>query len=118
MAEKKTEEKLGKTGLSQIEKALETIPENKKIFAEKLYKRIKFMDKTLDDLQKKIKKEGPIIEAKNGNGFTVLTENPAQKSYTSMMGKYNTSVKNLLDLIPNDVGVDDELMSFIKGKSK
>lgn len=118
MTEKKTEEKLGNTGLSQIKKALDTIPENKKIFAEKLYKRVKFMDKTLDDLQKTIKKEGPVIETKNGNGFTVLTENPAQKSYTSMMGKYNASVKNLLDLIPNDARVDDELMSFIKGKTK
>ena len=118
MAEEKSEEKLGSTGLSKIKNALEAIPENKKIFAEKLYKRIKFMDKTLDDLQKKIKKEGPIIEAKNGNGFTVVSENPAQKSYTSMMGKYNASVKCLLDLIPDNVGEDDELMSFIKGKSK
>lgn len=118
MTEEKSEEKLGSTGLSKIKNALEAIPENKKIFAEKLYKRIKFMDKTLDDLQKKIKKEGPIIEAKNGNGFTVVSENPAQKSYTSMMGKYNASVKSLLDLIPDNVGEDDELMSYIKGKSK
>lgn len=118
MAEKKSDEKLGNAGLTQIKKALDTIPENKKIFAEKLYKRVKFMDKTLDDLQKKIKKEGPVIEAKNGNGFTVLTENPAQKAYTSMMGKYNASVKNLLDLIPNNADPDDELMGYIKGKSK
>lgn len=118
MADKKSEEKLDKTALAKIKKALDTIPENKKIFAEKLYKRIKFMDKTLDDLQKKIKKEGPVIETKNGNGFTVLTENPAQKSYTGMMGKYNASVKTLLDLIPENAGADDELMEFAKRKAK
>jgi hypothetical protein len=34
------------------------------------------------------------------------------------LGKYNASVKTLLDLIPENAGADDELMEFAKRKAK
>lgn len=113
MTEKKTNGKNDEKRLSGAALGLDLVAENKKIFVKKLYKKIKFMDKTLDDLQKRIKKEGSVIETQNGNGFTVLTENPAQKAYTGLIGKYNAAVKTLLDFIPSDAAADDELMSFI-----
>ena len=101
--------------ISDIALAIDTIPEHKKGLAEKLYKRVKFMDRTLNALEKTIKKEGAVITAINGNGFETVSEHPAQKSYNIMIGKYNALVKTILDLIPNDNSQGDELIEFLSG---
>lgn len=101
--------------ISDITLAIDTIPESKKGLAEKLYKRVKFMDRTLNALEKTIKKEGAVITATNGNGFETTLEHPAQKSYNIMIGKYNALVKTILDLIPDGQGQNDELLDFLSG---
>lgn len=116
MLEEMSEESKKKTGLAAFKESLETLPENKKYLANKLFKNIQFMDKTLKELQEKIKNEGAVITTTNGNGFEVLTENPAQKSYNIMIGKYNAAVKTMLDLLPAGVGEDDPLMGFLKNR--
>lgn len=101
-------------GLAAFRESLEELPENKEYLAKKLFKRVEFMDKTLNELQKKIKKEGAVISTTNGNGFEVLTENPAQKSYNVMIGKYNAAIKTLLDLLPETAASGDRLLDFLQ----
>lgn len=106
-----------KKELAELKKSIGLIGENKRAFARKLYGRIEFMDETLNELEQKIKDDGPIVEGVNGNGFKVMQEHPAQKSYNVMVGKYNAMVKTIIDLIPENVEEGDDLMNFIRGKS-
>ena len=94
---------------------IELIGENQKPVAKRLLKQLEFMEKTLKELQAQIKREGAIIEGKNGNGFTVKTEHPAQKSYNTMIGRYNALAKTFIELIPESAPSDDEFLSYIKG---
>lgn len=112
--QEKAEESKRKTGLAAFKAALAELPENEKYLAEKLLKRIQFMDKTLDELQKKIKKDGAVYEGINGNGFKCVSEHPAQKSYNTMIGKYATTIKILNDMLPDEAGLEDELMNFVE----
>ena len=73
---------------------------------------------TLNKLEKQVQQDGAIITAVNGNGFDVMSEHPAQKSYNTMIGRYNAMVKTLVDMIPDGKGEADELMSFLSGDAK
>lgn len=106
-------EKEIKKEISKYKKIFKNVPEDKKPFAEKLYNQAAFMVITLDDLQKKINREGPVITAVNGNGFETTTEHPAQKSYNTMIKNYNSTIKALIDLLPNSNTEDDELTQFL-----
>lgn len=107
------EENSRKGSTAKAKAAVDLVAENKKSFAKNLYKRIKFLDKQMDELEKKIKKEGAVVKGVNGNGFEVVQQNPAQKVYNEIAGKYNGLVKTLLELIPGDAAEADELLSFI-----
>lgn len=95
--------------------AVELVDSSHKELAKKLYKRICFMDKTLNALEKQVREEGAVITTVNGNGFDVTTEHPAQKSYNTMIGRYNAMVKSLVDMIPSGESDSDELMDFLGG---
>lgn len=101
-----------------LKELLELMDENRKPVAEKLLSRIKFMDTTLNKLQTQIKREGAVIEALNGNGFKTKTEHPAQKSYNTMIGRYNALVKTFIDLIPVGSSGEDEFLKFLNGDEK
>lgn len=103
--------------LNKYKKIFKNISEDKKSFVEKLYTEAVFMELTLSELQDKINEKGPIITGKNGNGFKVTQENPAVKSYNTMIRNYNIVMKTLLENVPEDME-DDELMIFLKGKPK
>ena len=86
--------------LKKYKEIFKELDENKRTFAEQLYKEADFMNKTLKKLKKSISKEGAIISKTNGNGFEVITENPAQKAYNSMIKNYNYTLKLLEELAP------------------
>ena len=66
------------------------------------------------------KAEGAIIEATNGNGFTVKTEHPASKAYATLVGKYNAMVKTVEDIILDSLqkSEGDELLEFLGGAKR
>lgn len=100
----------------KLKRAIKSLSPAKKEAGTRILDRLNFMEITLDKLQDCINKKGAVINAKNGNGFTTLSENPAQKSYNTMIGRYNALVKTLIDMLPEQAGEkDDELMSFVKG---
>lgn len=90
------------------------LPEEKRTYAEKLVDRLYFMERTLKSLEKEIRENGPMVEGKNGNGFTVVQENPAQKSYNTMIKNYNSTMKMLVDLLPGGIeDIGDEFTRFL-----
>ena len=112
MAEKKKR----RTNMNGLAKLVNFVDENKKPIAKNILRKLKFINETLDELEEKIEDEGPVIKAINGNGFETITEHPAQKSYNTMLGRYNALIKTFSDLIPPGVTKNDEFMEFLSGK--
>ena len=100
------------------------LDDNKKRLAEKLIQNASFMAATLEDLQDAVNREGAVFTSVNGNGFDVTQEHPAQKSYNNMINRYNSTMKQLIDLLPDDKSnnvnkAGDALAKFIAdGKPK
>ena len=104
-----------KTELEIFEKLYESIDENKKPLAEKLYRQAIFMEKTLKELQKEIEENGAIFTTVNGNGFEIVMEHPAQKSYNTMINRYTALMAKLIDMLPEESKANDELLDYIGG---
>ena len=101
MAEKTKENRI-KREKNKIKKILVDVPESKLKLNEKLIENVAFMAVTLEDLQKQINEEGSVIVAKNGNGFDVTQEHPAQKAYVAMMAKFTPAMSQLMSLLPDN----------------
>jgi hypothetical protein len=84
---------------------------------EKLIEEVAFMAVTIEALKASINADGPIIYGKNGNGFDVRQENPAQKSYNVMIKNYLTAARQLQDLLPEEEA-SNELIEFLKAGKK
>ena len=93
----------------KLKRIFKILEKDKLTIAAKLCKKAAFMDVTLDDMQVQITTEGFTKKAVNGNGFTVEMDHPALKSY-------NTMIKKLIDLLPEDTEEVDELLLHIRGK--
>lgn len=101
MADKSKEARI-KREKNKIKKILSDVPESKIKLNERLIENVAFMGVTLEDLQKQINEEGSVITAKNGNGFDVTQEHPAQKAYVAMMAKYSPAMSQLMSLLPDN----------------
>ena len=103
----------------KLRQIFKEIPEDKKDLVEGLIENAAFMRVTLEILAKDIAENGPVITAVNGNGFEVTRENPAQKSYTSMVQKYSGVIEQLNKMLPSTRASEvakagDLLKEFIK----
>lgn len=95
-------EKRIKKEISKLKKIFSGLSETKKKLCESLIENAAFMSVTLEELQETIKAEGAIGEFTNGNGFGVLQEHPAQKTYNTMINRYASVMKQLIDMLPGD----------------
>ena len=101
--------------MTNLKKIIKGLDKGKQELAMKLFKRAEFMENTLCELEKTIKEEGAVITAVNGNGFEVTSEHPAQKSYNTMIGRYNAIIKSLADMLPEgEQNHEDEFLSFVR----
>ena len=64
----------------QLKEIVNEIPEEQRVFGEKLAAEIEWMAGTLTELKNIVDEQGAVITTTNGNGFEVMTENPAQKT--------------------------------------
>ena len=117
-----SEDKRIKSEISKLNKIFKNISEDKKKLCQNLIRNAAFMAVTLEDLQEIIREEGPIKTLTNGNGFDTIQEHPAQKSYTAMITRYSSIIKQLQDLLPDNKAEDinkagEALAKFVaKGK--
>lgn len=117
------EEKI-KREIRNLNKIFKDIPVGKKKLVSNLIQNAAFMAVTLSDLQEQINEEGPVCEVVNGNGFRVMQEHPAQKSYIAMIARYNSTISQLTNLLPDakqdaTAKAGESLVKFIaQGKPK
>lgn len=111
----KSKEAAIKAEQKRLTEIFEEIPENKKKLVAKLIDNAAFMAATLEELQDNINKGGAVFTSKNGNGFEIVQEHPAQKSYNIMVGKYATIIKQLESMLPSSevTAPGAELMKFL-----
>ena len=119
---KMVEDERIKKEIRKLNRIFKDIEKDKKSLCTELIKNAAFMAITLEDLQKDIMENGAIITGTNGNGFEVVQENPAQRSYNTMINRYASIIKQLNELLPdakeeNVNKAGEKLAAFVaKGK--
>ncbi|WP_088033521.1 hypothetical protein [Evansella clarkii] len=86
------------------------LPESKREVAKELIERVAFMTIQLEILEDTIKTKGATYTFKNGTQ-RMLIENPAQKSYNTMVNRYTAAYDklfNLLNFIEDDEDENEE----------
>ena len=104
-------EKVIKKEIRKLKKINKNVPENKKIYVNRLIEQCAFMYVTLDELQKTINETGAVELFVNG-AQKMLREHPACKIYNQMIKNYSSSIKQLIEISP-EIKESDELMSFL-----
>ena len=90
-----------KKEINKLKRIFKDINKDKKTLCAELIRNAAFMAVTLEDLQNDIMENGAIITGTNGNGFEVVQENPAQRSYNTMINRYASIIKQLQELLPD-----------------
>lgn len=110
---KKKQDELIRQEIENLNDILKDLPEDRKRIAQRLIERIAFMTVTLQILEDTVKTKGPTYLFKQG-AQQMLIENPAQKSFNTMMNRYTVAYAKLFDLLPkmnmmedDDDGLDD-----------
>lgn len=80
---------------------------NKRAIAFKLIDRVAFMAITLKILEENIKTKGPVVKMENGKQKLVI-ENPAQKSYNTMINRYGTAIDKLTSMLPKEYDISPD----------
>lgn len=111
--EKSKEDRI-KAEQRKLKSLYKELPKNKQKLTEKLIANAAFMAVTLEDLQVEVTQKGAVIRSKNGNGFQVTQENPAQKSYNVMIGKYAAVIAKLDEMLPEEIE-QSKLGKFLDG---
>lgn len=102
LSSKKSQDERISSEIQRLNGILKNIHESKREAASELIKNIAFMSVTLEDLQEMIKTQGPIVQFEQGSQ-KMLVENPAQKSYNTMVNRFTTATSKLFDLMPKDL---------------
>ena len=103
-----------KKQIAELNQIIKAVPEDKQAIARNLATEIQFMSETLDDLKSQVTKYGTIELFENGKQ-KFLRENPACKTYNTMIARYSALYKQLCDLMPKTAPVPPEsaLLDFI-----
>lgn len=115
--DKFAKEKNIKKELNKLGKIFEDIDKDRKPFADRLIQQCAFMLTTLNELQETLNEQGSIELFVNGKQ-EMLREHPAAKTYNAMVKNYNSTIKQLLDMLPEGNKTEkDELLEFL-GRDK
>lgn len=103
--------KITNSKLQEIKKLFEKEDTSKNKLGLSLVDKAIFMEQTLEKLEAKINENGVVTEMCQGT-YTIERENPALKSYTSLIKNYNSIIKQIYDLLPSEEPTEDPFDSF------
>ncbi|MGI5949721.1 hypothetical protein [Peptoniphilus sp.] len=106
-----------KREINRLTNLYKDIDRVKRLTAKNLIEEVAFMKATLKELKELIDEHGPIDEMPQGE-YSILREHPALKSYNTMVQRYSTIIKQLMDLLPKEQQkeVDDGFEAFLNEK--
>lgn len=99
-----------------ISDEIDKLPESKAELGRSLLEKARFMDEGLNNLQKEIAKSGWVEKYQNGATQFGLKKSSHADVYNTLIKNYNSTIKQILDLLPKDEGEEDELLGFIRKK--
>lgn len=117
---KKKKEQLKKEKLDVLNKIFEDVKESKKALVIGLIEQVCFMYVQLTELNEIIEKNGVIEEFKQGKQ-QFLREQPAVKTYNTMIKNYNLVTSQLIDLLPPGtpkIQVNDDFEKFKQKRNR
>ena len=105
--------------IKSLRTVFESINDNKSKMALSLLDKAEFLNKTLDDLKKKIEEDGVVTIMLQGS-YSIERENPALKSYNTTVKNYSSVIKQIVDLLPESTNkqVGEDLLKFIASGKK
>lgn len=92
-----------KKELNKFKKFIKDLEIQEKNMAMNLIEELAFMKVTLEDLKEEVNESGVVTEMPQGE-YSIMRENPALKSYNTMIQRYNQTLKQLDDFIKNIIG--------------
>ena len=103
-----------KKQITELNRIVNQIPAEKRTIAKSLVQELTFMSSTLDDLKLQVQKHGTVELYENGKQ-RFLRENPAVKSYSTLIARYSALYKQLVELMPKTAPTPpgSELLDFI-----
>jgi hypothetical protein len=104
---RKKQDELIQKEIDRLNAVFDELPDRDKEVARGLIERVAFMTIQLEILENEIKSKGPTYTFKNGKQ-KMLVENPAQKSYNTMMNRYTAAYKELFNLLKKIDNNSDE----------
>lgn len=115
----KEKKKLKEEKLATLKTIFENVTENKKALVTGLIEQSAFMYVQLKELNEIIEKKGSVENFKQGKQ-EFLREQPAMKSYNSLIKNYNITIKQLSEFLPpgNSIPMDDEFERYKRERNK
>lgn len=103
-------------GLRQV---FENMNDNRSKLALSLLDKAEFMNKTLIELEEKVKEDGVVTLMSQGS-YVIERENPALRSYNTTIKNYTSVIKQIVDLLPESTNkqVGEDLLKFIASGKK
>jgi hypothetical protein len=100
--------------INRLNHILKDLPKDKIDIADGLVNEAAFMRVTLEDLKEDINKNGTVDEMPQGS-YSIMRESPSVKIYNTMVQRYAGTCKEIFNLLPKDVVVeeDDGFESFV-----
>ena len=105
--------------IKELSKLLEEVEGKQKKLAKRLIERAAFMKITLEDLEKDINENGSSYKMEQGKQ-KLIVENPSQKTYNTLINRYATVYKQIIDLQIKtncERDVDDGFESFVNSRT-
>lgn len=104
----------------RLAKIFDKLPQNAASAAEKLIDNAAFMAVSLQELQEIINEKGYVEEYQNGANQSGIKKSSEVDIYNTMIKNFNTTMKQLFDLLPEKPGggdpdANDPLMQYIAG---
>lgn len=91
-------EKRIKSEIRKLKKFTAGLTKDDQVIPNMLIEEIAFMKVTLDELRKEVNKEGVVTVMCQGE-YDITRENPALKSYNATIQRYNSSLKQLEEIL-------------------
>lgn len=115
---KKAEEKKIRAVKTKLRRFIKDLDTDDKTIPNLLIDELSFLVVTLENLREEINTKGAVIPMRQG-GYWIQVSNPALKSYTSVMQRYNICLRDFQDVLKSRGVAQTEgvnLVDFVKSK--
>lgn len=99
--------------INRLESVFEDVDVDKREAALGLIEEAAFMRITLQDLKEEINEKGTVDIMPQGE-YSIRRQSPEVQTYNTMIQRYNTTYKELFNLLPKEVAsdIDEEFENF------